>query len=79
MSSPSEITRRFGIPIYSTVLGLLSAAIGLALGFGNFLLSLFGNFDSYLVIASVSALAGSALFLISGRPGLAQQVHQGAR
>ena len=76
---PYLITRRFGIPIYSTVLGLLSAAIGLAMGFGNFLLSLFGNFDSYLVIASVSALAGSALFLITGRPGLAQKVHQGAR
>ena len=64
---PYLITSRFGITVYSTVLGLLSAAIGLAMGFGNFLLSLFGSFDAYLLIASATALVGSGLFLISGR------------
>ncbi len=67
---PYLITSRFGIPVYSTVLGMLSAAIGLAMGFGNFLLSLFGSFDMYLLIAAASALAGSAMFLVTGRPGL---------
>jgi predicted MFS family arabinose efflux permease len=67
---PYLITTRFGIPVYSTVMGMLSAAIGLAMGFGNFLLSLTGSFDSYLPIAAVSAAVGSVLFLISGRRGL---------
>ncbi len=71
---PYLITTRFGITVYSTVMGLLSAAIGLAMGFGNFLLSLTGSFDSYLPIAAVSALIGSVLFLISGRAGLQRNV-----
>ena len=71
---PYLITTRFGIPVYSTVMGMLSAAIGLAMGFGNFLLSLTGSFDSYLPIAAVSALLGSVLFLVSGRPGLQRSV-----
>ena len=67
---PYLITRRFGIGIYSTVLGMLSAAIGLAMGFGNYLLGLTGSFETYLPIAAASAFIGSILFLISGRPGL---------
>ena len=67
---PYLVTTRFGIPVYSTVMGLLSAAIGLAMGFGNFLLSLTGSFDSYLPIAAVTAFIGCGLFAISGRPGL---------
>ncbi|MEO6717413.1 MAG: MFS transporter [Novosphingobium sp.] len=67
---PYLITRRFGIGIFSTVLGMLSAAIGLAMGFGNYLLGLTGSFQTYLPIAAASAFIGSILFLISGRPGL---------
>ena len=67
---PYLITSRFGIPIYSTVLGMQSAVIGFAMGFGNFLLSLFGNFDAYLPLAAASAFAGSALFLLLGLPSV---------
>ena len=67
---PYLVTRRFGIAIYSTVYGMLSAAIGLAMGFGNFLLGLTGSFQTYLPIAAVTALIGSMLFLVSGRSGL---------
>jgi hypothetical protein len=71
---PYLVTRRFGIAIYSTVLGIMTAAMGAALGFGNFLLSLTGNFDAYLLIAATSAFAGSMLFLVSGRAGLQRGV-----
>ncbi len=73
---PYLVTTRFGIPVYSTVMGLLSAAIGLGMGFGNYLLGLTGNFNSYLPIAAVSATIGSVLFLISGRPGLRRTDNQ---
>jgi hypothetical protein len=52
----------------------MTAAMGAALGFGNFLLSLTGNFDAYLLIAATSAFAGSMLFLVSGRAGLQRGV-----
>lgn len=70
---PYLITSRFDLAVFSTVLGLLSAAIGLAMGFGNFLLSMFGSFDAYLLIAATTAVMGSGLFLISGRGRYAEQ------
>ncbi len=67
---PYLITSRFGIPVYSTVMGMQSAAIGLAMGFGNFLLSLTGSFDAYLPLAAASAFIGSALFPALGLPSV---------
>lgn len=63
---PYMITRYFGIAIYSTVLGMLSAVMGLAMGGGNILLALAGGFATYLPIAAASAFVGSALFLMLG-------------
>jgi hypothetical protein len=60
------ITRYFGIAIYSTVLGMLSAVMGLAMGGGNILLALAGGFATYLPIAAASAFVGSGLFLMLG-------------
>ena len=68
---PYLVTRYFGIAIYSTVLGLLSAVMGLAMGGGNVLLALTGSFDAYLWIAAATAFAGSLLFLALGRPRFA--------
>ena len=67
---PYLITRQFDLRIYSTVLGLLSAAMGLAMGGGNVLLALTGSFDLYLPIAAATAFVGSMLFLSLGLPAL---------
>jgi len=67
---PYLITRQFGIRIYSTVLGLLSAAMGLAMGGGNILLAITGSFDLYLPIAAATAFVGSLMFLALGLPAL---------
>lgn len=79
---PYLVTRYFGIAIYSTVLGLLSAAMGAAMGLGNILLAialeLSDSFDLYLLVAAVGSLAGSCLFLLLGRPAYRQPVTAGA-
>jgi len=71
---PFLISRYFGIAIFSTVFGLCSAAIGLAIGLGNLVLAvslkLTGGFDAFLIFTAATAAAGSALFLLLGRPGL---------
>jgi MFS family permease len=63
---PYLVTRYFGIAIYSTVLGLLSAVMGLAMGGGNILLAMTGSFDVFLWIAAATAFIGSLLFLALG-------------
>ena len=67
---PYLVTRYFGIEIFSTVFGLLTAAIGSAMALGNGLLGLTldstGSFDIYLLVAATGAFTGSALFLVLG-------------
>jgi MFS family permease len=63
---PYLVTRYFGIAIYSTVLGLLSAVMGLAMGGGNILLAMTGSFDVFLWIAAATAFIGSLLFMMLG-------------
>ncbi len=67
---PFLVTKHFGIRIYSTVLGMLSAAMGGAIGLGNLLLSAIfqagGGYNTYLVIAATAAFIGSAMFLLLG-------------
>jgi MFS family permease len=68
---PYLVTRYFPLPIYSTVLGLLSAAMGAAMAGGNALLSFVldatDSFDLYLVVAAAGSFLGSMLFLMLGR------------
>ena len=68
---PYLVTRYFGISVFSTVLGLLTAAIGSAMAIGNGVLGLTldatGSFDLYLLVASAGAFVGSGLFLLLGR------------
>jgi predicted MFS family arabinose efflux permease len=72
---PYLVARYFGIEIYSTVLGLLSAAMGVAMALGNGMLGIVlhqtHSFDLYFLIAATAALAGSAMFLLLGGPRLA--------
>ncbi len=68
---PYLVTRYFGIAIYSTVLGLLSAVMGLAMGGGNILLAITGSFDVYLWLAAATTTIGSLLFLVLGKPRFA--------
>ena len=74
---PYLVMRHFGISVFSTVVGLLSAAIGLAMGLGNLLLAYtMGATDSftvYLYTAATTAFIGSALFLLLGLPKVASR------
>lgn len=69
---PYLITRYFSIAVYSTVLGLLAAAMGTAMAVGNAILAMTlattNSFDLYLYIAAATAFIGSLLFLQLGRP-----------
>lgn len=72
---PYLVMRHFGITVFSTVVGMLSAAIGLVMGLGNLLLAYTlgatDSFDVYLYTAAATAFIGSALFLTLGLPRIA--------
>jgi len=67
---PFLITRYFDMAIFSTVMGLLTAAIGLAMALGNVVLSISlaatNSFEIYLFIAAAGSFLGSGLFLLLG-------------
>lgn len=69
---PYLVSRYFGIAIYGTVLGLLTAAMGGAMALGNVLIAAFlassNSFGPYLVTAAATAFVGSAMFLALGLP-----------
>jgi MFS family permease len=67
---PYLVTRYFDMSVFSTVMGLLSAAIGLAIAMGNIILSLSlaatNSFEFYLFIAAAGSFLGSGVFLLLG-------------
>lgn len=62
------VARKFGVAIYSSVLGLVTMAISISASSGAALLSLTlgmtGGFDAFLVICAAAVLAGSLLLLL---------------
>ncbi len=75
---PVLIARYFGIEVFSTVMGLLSAAIGTALALGNVLigvtLATTHSFDTYLLSAAAASLLGSGTFLLLQLPRFRHEV-----
>lgn len=69
---PYLVGRYFGIAIFSTVLGLLTAAMGGAMACGNVLIAAVlkstDSFDPYLLTAAATAFFGSLMFLLLGLP-----------
>lgn len=69
---PYLVTRYFDMAIFSTVMGLLSASIGLAMALGNVILGMVleitDRFDLYLFIAAAASFVGSGIFLLLGLP-----------
>lgn len=69
---PFLITRYFDMAVFSTVMGLLTASIGLAMALGNVILSASlaatDSFETYLMIAAAGSLFGSLIFLLLGLP-----------
>lgn len=67
---PYLVTRHFPVPIYSTTLGLLSSAMGGAMGAGAALLAFTlrsaGGYATYLTTAAICAAIGSSMFLLLG-------------
>lgn len=65
------VARRFDLGIYSTVLSLLSAAIGVSSALGAFILSrtllVSESFNGFLIFAGVAAFIGGIFFLLLGR------------
>lgn len=72
------VARQFGVEIYSSVLGLLTAAMSFATAGGALLLSYTlaatGGYELYLVIVGTSVLLGAASLLLLGR-GQAPDAH----
>lgn len=75
---PYLVTRYFGIAVYGTVLGLLTAAMGAAMAAGNVLLSMTlaqaGGYQTYFLTAATTAAIGSAMFLLLGLPRLKRHI-----
>lgn len=65
------VARRFDLTLYSTVLSILSAAIGVSSALGAVLLSrtlqASDSFNGFLVFTGTAAFVGGALFLLLGR------------
>jgi MFS family permease len=65
------IVRNFGLRIYSTVYGLTSSIVAVGSTVGAVLLSMtlksFGSFTPFMLIAGVSVLIGSQIFLLLPR------------
>lgn len=77
---PYLVTRYFKMAIFSTVMGLLSASIGLSMALGNVILGMVleitDRFDLYLFIAAAASFIGSAIFLLLGLPRFRPAVQQ---
>ena len=62
------VARRFGVAIYGSVMGLLTAIMSASASLGAILLSLTlkatGNFNLFLVIVGVAVIIGASLFLL---------------
>ncbi len=66
------VAKRFGVSIYSSVMGLMTALISISTASGAFLLGKTmeqtgGSFDLFLMITGVSVLIGATLLLMLGR------------
>ena len=76
------VARRFDLTLYSTVLSLLSAAIGVSSALGAFVLSrtlqVSESFNGFLVFTGVAAFAGGALFLLLGSQSAVAETAQTA-
>ena len=75
--APYLVTQYFPIRVFSTVLGLMSAAMGASMASGNAVLAAFlartDSFDGYLLTAAASAGIGAAIFLTLGARRFRQQ------
>jgi predicted MFS family arabinose efflux permease len=66
------VARKFGIAIYSSVMGLLTAVMSISTASGAWLLGMTmestgGSFDLFLTIAGVAVLIGASFLLLLGR------------
>lgn len=65
------VARRFDLTLYSTVLSILSAAIGVSSALGALILSRMlaasDSFNGFLILTGAAAFIGGALFLLLGR------------
>ncbi len=76
------VARRFDLTLYSTVLSILSAVIGVSSALGAFILSrtlqFSDSFNGFLVFAGFAAFVGGALFLALGRQTAVDQTAEPA-
>jgi predicted MFS family arabinose efflux permease len=74
------VSRKFELHIYSSVMGLMTMGISLAVSFGAALLGLTlkltGKFDAFLLVCAAAVFAGSLLFLFIGRQRAPEVVAQ---
>lgn len=65
------VARRFGVQIYSSVMGLMTACMSASTALGASLLSVTlastGNFNLYLVIVGTAVVVGAGMLLLLGR------------
>ncbi len=71
------VLRHFKVDIYSSVLGMVIAALGFASSLGAGLLSLAlkltGGYDLYLMLTAIGVAIGSAMFMLLGRRSIGGQ------
>lgn len=76
------VARKFGVGIYSSVMGLMTMAISLSVALGAALLSvtleLTGAFNTFILICSAAVFAGGVLFLFIPKRGAPEAERQPA-
>lgn len=74
------VVRYFGVQIYSSVLGLMTAVLGIATSIGSVLLSITldwtDNFALFVLFGAIVTVVGSALFMLLGRESAIQRATQ---
>ena len=67
------VVKHFGLEIYSSVLGLIIAALGLASALGSLLLSRSlasaGDYTLFLILSAIGVMIGGLVFVMLGAPG----------
>jgi hypothetical protein len=74
------VVRYFGVQIYSSVLGLMTAVLGIATSIGSVILSITldwtNHFALFVLFGAIVTLVGSALFLLLGRASMIERARQ---
>lgn len=74
------VVRHFGVQVYSSVLGLMTAVLGIATSIGSVILSITldwtNGYATFVLFGGIVTVIGSALFMLLGRESVIERAKQ---